>query len=62
MREENFSMKDSLKIVSKTKMKSCWSTIDQNYTVHKLHSKFRTHKNCESENNLYLYIFLKKTC
>ena len=29
MREENFSMKDGLKIVSKTKMKNCWSTIDQ---------------------------------
>ena len=25
----NFSIKDGLKIVSKTKMKSFWSTIDQ---------------------------------
>ena len=25
----NFSIKDGLKIVSKTKMKNCWSTIDQ---------------------------------
>ena len=24
----NFSIKDGLKIVSKTKMKNCWSTID----------------------------------
>ena len=25
----NLSLKDGLKIISKTKMKSCWSTIDQ---------------------------------
>ena len=25
----NFSIKDGLKIVSKTKMKNCWSMIDQ---------------------------------
>ena len=25
----NFSIKDGLKIVSKTKMKNCWSTIDR---------------------------------
>ena len=33
MREEtltlNFSIKDGLKIASKTKIKNCWSTIDQ---------------------------------
>ena len=25
----NFSIKDILKLISKTKMKNCWSTIDQ---------------------------------
>ena len=29
----NFSIKDGLKIVSKTKMKNCWSTLCINYTV-----------------------------
>ena len=28
-RLRNFSIKDGLKIVSKTKMKNCWSMIDQ---------------------------------
>ena len=36
----NFSIKDGLRIVSKTKMKKCWSMIDQG-----LHSKFRIPKN-----------------
>ena len=54
----NFSIKDGLKVVSKTKMKNCLSMIDQE--LHYTYNKFRIHKNCIQENNLYLYIFLKK--
>ena len=46
----NFSIKDNLKIVSKTKTKNRYSTIYyidyRDYIVHKLRSKFRIHKSC----------------
>ena len=57
MREEiltlNFNIKDGLKIVSKTKMKNCWSTIDQglHYTVN-LESIKTVYKK-----TIYIYIF-----
>ena len=47
----NFSIKDGkklffcLKIVSKTKMKNCWSLVDQGLRCHKLYSQFKIPKN-----------------
>lgn len=40
----NFNIKDSIKSVSKTKKKNCWSLNIKDYIVHKLY-KWRIHKN-----------------
>ena len=40
----NFNIKDSIKSVSKTKKKNCWSLNIEDYIVHKLY-KWRIHKN-----------------
>ena len=48
----NFSIKDGLKIVSKTKMKNCWSTLCINYTVN-LESIKTAHKKI-----IYIYIYI----
>ena len=55
----NFSLKDGLRIVSKTKMKNCWSMIDQGLRSGiKLHRKFTIHKNCVKQ-FLFTYFFEK---
>ena len=48
----NFSIKDGLKIVSKTKMKNCWSTLCINYTVN-LESIKTAHNKI-----IYIYIYI----
>ena len=47
----NFSLKDGLRIVSKTKMKNCWSMIDQGL-------RCAIHKNCVKQ-FLFTYFFEK---
>ena len=43
----NFSIKDGIKRVLKTKKKYRWSWNIKDYIVHKLHSKWIMHDNCK---------------